>query len=345
MIKKVSSTVLYTVIILLLITGNATSQTGAITIVSVDGCQGDIIEIPVVATDLFNIGAITLFIDYSPESFVFDTLLNINPALNGLLFNNVEQPAGTSPGGKIAVSWSGFNSVDLGNENLFVLSFLYLGQNDSIVFSSNNEVADFEANILNLNYQNAQIQLSEEVSIIQQPSDLSVISDENGYFTIEGNNIYNYDWQYKIAEQWISIQDNETFTGQNSNTLNIYSPDVSLNETYFRCRIIGCNNMYSDSVQLFVQANSLWQISSEKFFSVYPNPANNFVNIKIKGVSESYNLSLFNVTSGITRILDNYTYNKDVLTINTGQFASGVYYILLSKDNNIRFQKRIILYK
>ena len=340
MIRKVFH-IIFVTLVLLTFSLTSESQTGEITISSAEGCQGDIVDIPVIATDLLNIGAITLYIDYNPDSFDFDTIVNINPALNGLLFNDIEQVPGTFPGGKIAISWSGFSSVDLANDNLFTMSFIYHGQNDSIIFSSNNEIADFEANILTVNYNNSAISLSEEVTISLQPNDLSIMTNESGSFVIDGSNIDNFNWEYNNNGTWISIQNSSVFSGQSTNTLNINSPDISLNGVYFRCMAIGCNSLYTDSVQLFVQPDIIANTERNRLMTVFPNPAKNFINITINGISGNCDLLLYKQSSVISK---NVNINTPAnLTIDTEQLSSGVYFILLSKDNKIQFQKKIII--
>ena len=334
-----------------MITATAISQTGIISISSVTGCQDNIIEIPVIATDLNNIGAITLFIDYDPSVIEFDTLTNINSQLPGLLFNDIEQVQGTFPGGKIGISWSGFNPATISNDELFVLSFLYHGQNDSIVFSTNNEIADFDATIMADNFENGAISLSEEVSISQQPNNLSIYHNETGYFSVEGLNINSFVWEYLIDGLWIDVPETITFSGQNSSILNISSPDILLNETYFRCKLIGCNTIYSDSVQLFVQTNSITNPISYGSLSAYPNPAENHINIDIEVNKPGYySLSMFNCISGIASIIsdDYYLSKENRILINTNSLASGVYLIVLSnssEDINYQLEKKVIIYK
>jgi len=350
MTKKISH-IIFVTVILLITTLTSTSQTGLITFSSVEGCQGDIIEIPVNAYNLNNIGAITLYIDYNPDIIEFDTLININSSLPGLLYNDIEQTQGTIPGGKIGVSWSGFNPATISNNELFVLSFLYHGQNDSIVFSANNEIADFDANILTVNYSNSTITLSEEVSITQQPYDLNIMINESGNFLVDGININEFNWEYKINGIWTSIQNSSMFSGQNTNTLSINSPEVSLNEIYFKCQIIGCNSMYSDSVQLFVQPNGFENIIGNTFISVYPNPAKYFINIEFIGINNGkYSLELFNPLSGKSIIIqkDIIIQEEKNITIDTKQFASGIYFIILknlSGNKRIQFTQKILIHK
>ena len=350
MTKNVSHIISVTVI-LLMTTLISMSQTGVISIASTEGCHGDNIEIPVHASNLINLGAITLFIDYDPTVIEFDTLTDINTALYGLLFNDIEQLPGTYPGGKIGISWSGFSSVNITNDNLFILSFNYLQQNDSIIFSSNNEIADFEANIMAIDYVNGAISLSEEVSVTQQPNNLSIYQNEIGYLSVDGLNISGFAWEYLIDGLWIDIPETIIFSGQNSNTLNISSPDILLNETYFRCKLIGCNTIYSDSVQLFVQTNSIVFPHSFGSLSVYPNPATNQVNINIDIKTQGYyNLSLYNCATGKTNSINEtyYLNTENTISLDTRDLKSGVYLIVLSTSSegiNYRLEKKVIIYK
>ena len=326
------------------------AQTGLITLSSTEACEGDIINISVTASDLFNIGAITLFIDYNPNSAEFDTIMNINPQLSALIYNNIYQPPGVYPGGKIGFSWSSFTPVNLSNNVLFEISFVYHGISDSIVFSSGNEIADFDANILNVGLIDAEMSLYEEIFVTNQPEDLNLLDNENGIFTIDGLNINSYNWEYKINNQWETVPANSTFSGQGSNTLTISSPGINYNSTCFRCSLSGCNNIYSDSSFLYVQTNSL--NSEEKYikWSVYPNPASEMINMKIK-VKESgyYSIYIFNSLSGVSEIIseDIFLSDESIKSINIQNLSSGIYYLRVLNtltDERFEFQKKIIIH-
>ena len=351
MINKVSIRVFSTIIIIIFFIGELASQTAEISLSPVVGCQGNTLEIPVVATDLVDVGAITLFIDYNKESLVFDTLTAVNNNLSGLIYNDIELPQGITPSGKIGISWSGFNPVSFSGDELFVLSFTFLGQNDSLVFSSDNEIADFDANIMPVNYVNSTISLSEEVSITQQAENLSIYDDESGSFSVEGINISGYNWEYYMDNQWIAVPDNNIFSGQDTNTLSICSPDLTLDGVFFRCNVEGCNSMYSDSVQLFIQPHLIKNIAKAESIKVFPNPAQGFVIIDVSSINNgSYKLSIQNLMSETysvvyERINGN---NRTNITIDTQDIAPGVYFIVISGlGNNKGYQerKKIIIVK
>ncbi len=75
-------------------------------------------------------------------------------------------------------------------------------------------------------------------------------------------------------------------------------------------------------------------------FSVYPNPAEGYVNIVFKGFDDNTILKIYNVDG---RILDQCIMNSDHKMINVNQYHAGVYLIVIENENGIetkRFVKR-----
>ncbi len=166
------------ILFLFLISSFTNAQNYSISMPNVSACNGDIVELSVDGNDLNNIGAITLFFNYNPDDFQFDTIENVNSLLGTIIFNDIQNATSTASIGKVGVSWSGFAAVNLSNNQLFTISFIFVGEASQIEFGNNCEIADFDANILNVNYTSSQINFSDTISIISQPQ--SVFNYTNG---------------------------------------------------------------------------------------------------------------------------------------------------------------------
>ncbi|MBN2820876.1 MAG: T9SS type A sorting domain-containing protein [Bacteroidales bacterium] len=77
--------------------------------------------------------------------------------------------------------------------------------------------------------------------------------------------------------------------------------------------------------------------SSDKEYAIYPNPANNFINIK---KAERVNIEVFNISGTKVGELNNYSYGQSIYV---GHLNSGIYLITINSGTDIKtlkFQKR-----
>lgn len=104
------------------------------TIESTSACPGSEVICAVSVSGFTNISALSLRIDYNPTEMVFDTAININPLLSGMIVNSVN----ISPTlRKIMIVWASVNPVTLNNgDHILDLDFDYITGNAILAFNN-----------------------------------------------------------------------------------------------------------------------------------------------------------------------------------------------------------------
>ena len=134
---------LYILLILVLAGYSSFSQTAQIG--KVYAKPGDTISVPVIASDLNNIGAMGFYINYDKNVLSYVGLVNINSEISSMIFNN-----------DVSIIKSGWFSqnaitaVNADNTKLFDIKFVYRGGNSIISFdTATSIIGDIEGKNLN----------------------------------------------------------------------------------------------------------------------------------------------------------------------------------------------------
>jgi hypothetical protein len=190
---------------LTLITFASYSQTASLE--KIYAKPGDVIYMPVTASNFKNIGALGFYIDYDKNVLDYLGIENVNPAVSSILYNysdNILKAGWYSPD---AVS-----SITADNEKLYDIKFLFKGGSTDVVFDNNASViGDIEAANQNpvSNYINGFVGEANRVientnnlslNIYPNPTNglLNVVISANrlinniSLFTVEGKEIYNH---------------------------------------------------------------------------------------------------------------------------------------------------------
>ena len=89
-------------------------------------------------------------------------------------------------------------------------------------------------------------------SITAQPSAQTICRNSLTSFTVEAPDALRYQWLVNTGSGWTAITDNATYTGANTNHLQL-TAGLSLNGNQYRCAIANaCNNVLSDAALLSV---------------------------------------------------------------------------------------------
>ena len=97
-------------------------------------CPGNALTVPVTVTNFTLIKAMSLRLDYDPTQLSFVSIVNLNPALAGLVTNNVVVSPTLS---KIMIAWSNINAVSLTNgSKLLDINFTLVSGSPVVLFNN-----------------------------------------------------------------------------------------------------------------------------------------------------------------------------------------------------------------
>ncbi len=332
-------------LLLILLVAKVNSQT--VQIDNYSACNGDTIQIPIRMAQLDTIGAISLFIKYDTTSLSFVEFVNQATWSTGTVFNDMHLNGGTTGPrlGKIAISWTSLTGAIINTSQIYAkLKFKVIGSNSLLHFVSGCEIADYNANIITVNFLDGLLTVTPPVVVTQQPQGSVINYGESTKFIVQKNNANATQWYINQGSGWIAIQPSTVFSGYSSDTLKLTMPGVSYNNSYFRARFSNdCSVVFSDSVKLNVvlSINDL-EHKTEPNIKVYPNPFSK--NVEIESIDKLIYLSEVNFISTTGTVVKKITSTKNndkKINILTDDLAKGEYLIELNYTYNTTKKKAI----
>jgi hypothetical protein len=108
------------------------------------------------------------------------------------------------------------------------------------------------------------------------------------------------------------------------------------------CSLFWEFKVYNDCSVEFIKSygcviQSVDKIKSNKYISIYPNPAKDFVNIKVNN-NELSKISVIDISG---KILKTENFNKNI-KIETKEFEKGIYIFKIETNNEV-ITKRIVI--
>ncbi|MEA3446243.1 MAG: hypothetical protein U9R19_16110, partial [Bacteroidota bacterium] len=198
--------------------------------------------------------------------------------------------------------------------------------------SNSKEVADFNANILNITYTDAWVNFTDTISIIAQPENQNILTNSIAEFLVDADNVQSYAWQSFENGTWLTLFDGGIISGASTNSLSIINPGLDWNGRYFRCQLSGCNNAVSDSAILQVQLGDGFLYETNIDWDFYPNPLRENAHIFLHLLPASHcNLQLFD-SKGIfiEELCDGIISSTDeLLLFSAKKYPAGNYIIKL----------------
>jgi PKD repeat protein len=108
-----------------------------------------------------------------------------------------------------------------------------------------------------------------------------------------------------------------------------------------------CENTITITIDVTKNANSITELNVLDVLTVYPNPANEFINIDISKVNTSaFHLSMTNTLgeSVIDQSVKHVDNSKPYL-LSLKTLSAGVYYLKIESDNHQQFVQKVIVEK
>ncbi len=125
----------------------------------------------------------------------------------------------------------------------------------------------------------------------------------------------------------------------------VANPWIKPNETttYILTVSDGHHCLAMDEVIVKVGASGLDEATNKLEINVYPNPANDFVNILIKGHSGRVDLKIVNSLGQGVLMKEAIQQSEILFNINTWKWKKGVYYLIVQTPEKVEVQTIIIL--
>ncbi|MFZ4707692.1 MAG: T9SS type A sorting domain-containing protein [Bacteroidales bacterium] len=297
-------------------------------------CQKPGILIPVRVSDFNDVSAITLHIEMDASGLVYDGLVHPNELLQG----GVLMDSFSISNGKIllVITWQGFIPVSITSGTLFDLKIDFTNGSPNISFTDDCEIALSDLSVVeNAIFNDGSIQ---SLQITNQPQNQTVIENTAASFSITQLGASSYQWQKNSGESWENLTDTDGISGSASTELIIDHVPLDSDQTYYRC-VVSLNDcsLVSDSAVLTVKAVGIETVSDQSsVISVYPNPCDDKLNIVINTSTKNACLQLIHITGKVVIQIPIEMNNASGLqSINTGQLASGLYFLQLRSENKL----------
>jgi hypothetical protein len=216
---------------------------------TVSACPGDTILVPVTATDLVNMAAISLAIGYNPNVATYLAMTNVNPLIAGAMANAVSVPAH-----EIRVGWftMGSAGVNIPSGKLFDLRMIYMGGAANLIIDPSSELSDNNYNLIPATLIPGRVQPAPIPSITQQPQHAYACPGSTKVISLMATNATTFGWEILNNGTWTPLINAGNYSGVNTSDLNITTILPSMHLNQYRCRIDNVCHIYSDIVTLFV---------------------------------------------------------------------------------------------
>jgi blue copper oxidase len=177
--------------------------------------------------------------------------------------------------------------------------------------------------------------------ITTHPQDKIANTNSTVQFEVVVSDMNNttFQWQSNLGFGFQDIQNAGQYSGVNTSTLTVAALSTTNNNQLFRCKVFNpsCDEV-SDIAVLTVTPTGLNEINTHEI-SVFPNPAENLLHLKVNQFWSESNCIIYNVLG--QKIME-LPLSENIIQINIRELNSGVYYLYLNKDGiskTIKFVK------
>jgi hypothetical protein len=268
------------VILSLMLTGSY-AQPVKLWMDTTSACSGDTIDIAISTSDFFNVGALTLYVEFNPGMLQYDTTLLINPLLPGLLTNKTQTGQNA-----IIFAWftSTMNPANFGSGSIATMRFILLSDSALLQFSSQCELTTATGQPIQTQYSSGVIQ-QRAIPVLQQPQDATAVPGGTAQFVVVPGGTPSFQWQRSNdLILWTDIIDDQHHSGSNSSILAINNASFALHQTSFRC-ILAEGNCTGVSDPAKLQIDTSQNIPDNalllEHFRAWPNPSSGNISFTI----------------------------------------------------------------
>jgi hypothetical protein len=257
-----------------------TGQAQTLTLGSVLACSAPEVVLPVTGTNLVNISSITLFITFDSTQLTYQSVENVDPQLNGILYSLNTTPF------QLVIVWSKVSPVDFIQKKLFDIRFAYKGKTSSVTFKQNCEISNNQLQILPVNYISGSVVAEIFPEITLQPKDTTVKPWAHTTFTTNASNNPNFIWKESTdnGQTWSDLSDNSFYEGTHTPQLSLAYAPPAFNKYQYICNL-NTQHCTSTTLSAILTVDTLASISgyaAENDFLMQnkPNPLKEFTIIE-----------------------------------------------------------------
>jgi hypothetical protein len=224
--------------IIFFLTVSLSAQTATLTLGNEPVCAGQEVLIPVDASNLLNVGAISLTISFDTTVLTYISLENINPQLAGMSFNYISDPP------EISFAWSNINPANFPQAKFFDIKFHVITEYTPINFKTDNngcEISDASLPPVEIStsFVNGGI-YSGRPSIVSQTHDTTVKAGWNASFNVISNNTNEFTWNESRDNglHWSTLQDGLKYSGTHTYKMTISQVSPAFNLYRYSCTLV-----------------------------------------------------------------------------------------------------------
>lgn len=278
---------------LFLVNASLSAQGQILSIEKVKAGAGEVVLVPVVAKNLQQVGAITLFFTFDNNAVGYLSIENVTPLLNPV---NFEYDVNSQ---KLVFTWSNIQGVSFDNNTLFSIKFVIKGcAGTAVNFTNDCEIAATDLTLIPVSFNNGTI-ISDQPDIKTQPQANRLVPGSTATFTINAEPVTQYQWSESsdLGNTWINLLEGEKYHGVNTSSLTIDNINETENANLYRCELTNktCQGI-SNSAELLVDLKySVNEPSNNRNteFGLFPNPVASNFTLMFHSGGESIRLKIF----------------------------------------------------
>lgn len=315
-----------------------------INISTVEVCAGQEVFLPVTASALSNVGAITLYIGFDTTNLTFSSIENVDPQLTGMSANIMTLPS------QLAFAWSNTVPINFVNDKLFDIKFISNGQSGAVTYNSGCEIADPMGAVIPAVYVNGAINAGQPVIEIQ-PKDTTLAEGGHAYFSLFSPNAISYFWKESQDQgtSWLTLEDDGIYSGTHSPVLSISPVPLSYDKNQYQCVLIRESCLaFSSTVILSVDkltSDNSTLFPEYKNLIVSPVPFSDHTNVEFT-LTENNNV-LIQVMNCMGQIisevnLPSQSKGHHHILLNTSVWRPGAYFLKFTLVNTIHQPYQVV---
>jgi hypothetical protein len=175
------------------------------------------------------------------------------------------------------------------------------------------------------------------IGITSQPSNVSQNIGSTAQFSVATGTGSTLQWQTDLGFGFQNLSNAGQYIGVTTNTLQISNLTLSNNNQMFRCILSSgsCSDTSNVAVLTVNNNAAINEFLQDNLFSVFPNPAQNFINIKADSKLVG---SFYSILDNSGRIVLNGKITSETTTIDLDNLSEGIYMVSIAENKKQSFR-------